>query len=370
MKIALVYDRVNKWGGAERVLMALHEIWPEAPLYTAVYDPMRATWCRGWEIKTSFLQHFPFAKSYHELYPWLTQMAFETLNFDNFDVVLSVTSAEAKSVITKPTTTHICYCLTPTRYLWSGYETYAKQPGWGEWGWLASNSLSVLGRQLKVWDKVAAARPDYYVAISQRVAGRIEKYYGRRSEAVIYPPVETKKFDLKRGRQTGKYFLAVSRLVGYKRLDLLVTACSKYELPLVVIGSGWAEGNLRKLAGLSVTFVTRHLTDAELARYYQGCIAYLHAGDEDFGIAAVEAQACGRPVIAWRESGVAEIVKESKTGRFFSEQTTEAIGYELKKFNASDYSQDECRKNAVRFSKERFKREIKEMITRLTVSVL
>lgn len=370
MKIALVYDRINKYGGAERVLEALHEIWPEAPVYSAVYDPQRAAWCKGWEIRTTFLQYLPFAKSHHELYPWLTQMAFETLNFDEFEAVLSVTSAEAKAVITKPGTIHVCYCLTPTRYLWSGYETYTKEPGWGEWGWLASKSLSLMGKRLKVWDKAAAARPDYYVAISQRVAGRIEKYYGRRSEVIIYPPVEIEKFNLKRNKVSGEYFLAVSRLVGYKRLDLLVEVCSKHQLPLVIIGSGWAERNLRKLAGSSVTFVTRHLTDAELSRYYQNCLAFLHAGDEDFGIAAVEAQASGKPVIAWRESGVAEIVREGETGRFFSEQTSEAVARELKKFKAADYSAEECRKNALRFSKERFKREMKETITRLAAGVL
>jgi len=169
MKVALVYDRVNKWGGAERVLLALHEIWPDAPLYTAVYDPKRAPWAKVFDVRPSFLQHFPFAKSHHELYPWLTQMAFESFSFDEYDVVISVTSAEAKAIITKPRTLHVCYCLTPTRYLWSGYETYQETTRG-----LVKQLHRWMVPHLRKWDMVASSRPDYYIAISKRVKERIE----------------------------------------------------------------------------------------------------------------------------------------------------------------------------------------------------
>src|SRR3989344_7010145 len=153
MKVALVYDRVNKWGGAERVLLALHKIWPKAPLYTAVYDKKRATWAKVFEVKPSFLQKFPFAVSFHEMYPWLTPIAFETFSFDSYDLVISVTSAEAKGIITKPHTIHICYCLTPTRYLWSGYNDYFQDP------FLRLASKPVIS-YLQWCDKAAAQRPD------------------------------------------------------------------------------------------------------------------------------------------------------------------------------------------------------------------
>src|SRR4030042_769573 len=196
MNIALVYDRINKFGGAERVLLALHEVWPDAPLFSAVYDPSRAQWANVFRVKPSFLSSFPFAKRHHELYPWLTPMAFESFTFDPYDAVISVTSAEAKGILTKPTTLHICYCLTPTRYLWSGYGNYTRESTLGLPKWATGGALSKSSSLLRQWDGIASSRPDYYGAISRHVEERIRKYYTKGVEQVIYPPVDIRKFSL------------------------------------------------------------------------------------------------------------------------------------------------------------------------------
>src|SRR3989339_1124583 len=214
MKVALVYDRLNKFGGAEQVLINLHRLWPEAPLFTAVYDPQRAPWAKIFpKVIPSFLQHWPLAKTHHELYPWLTPLAFESFNFTGFDVVVSVTSAEAKAVITPPKTLHLCYCLTPTRYLWSHRREYLSEPGLGL-------GLKPVPKYLQKNDRVYSQRAGVYAAISQTVKTRIKKYYGR-SSTVIYPPVDTRKFEPRTSNlEPGDYFLIVSRLVAYKKNDL------------------------------------------------------------------------------------------------------------------------------------------------------
>lgn len=357
MKLALVYDRVNKWGGAERVLLALHDIWPEAPLFTAVYDKKRAAWADIFEVHPSFLQHIPLAKTHHELFPWLTPMAFESFDFSGYDVVLSVTSAEAKDVITKPGTVHICYCLTPTRYLWNARVEHES---------LGFNGamLTLWSPILKKWDLVAAARPDYYLAISKRIAGRIEKYYHRTVEKVIYPPVDVEKFKIneKSKMKNEKYFLCVSRLVPYKRVDLVVKVFNKLGWKLKIAGTGSQEQELRRLANKNIEFLGGDLTDSELAAYYQECSAFVAGGEEDFGIVALEAQAAGKPVICPRNSGMAETVIEGKTGELFDDDLVGA----LHKFRKKRYDSDLCRKNAEEFSVIRFQKEMREEVLRLS----
>src|SRR5579883_623792 len=223
MKVALVYDRINKWGGAERVLLALHEIFPDAPLYTSVYNPELAPWAKDFTVKTSFLQNFPYASSHHEMLATLMPIAFESFSFDEYDLVISVTSEAAKGIITPPHTKHICICLTPTRYLWSGYDTY-----------FSNSTFKLLTKPivqyLRTWDKTVAQRPDAYIAISEEVQRRIKKYYERDS-VVIYPPLsltshvapfKKKRKHILRKKTTGNYFLIVSRLVPYKRVDIAV----------------------------------------------------------------------------------------------------------------------------------------------------
>ncbi len=360
MNVAIVYDRINKFGGAERVLLALHEIWPKAPLYTAVYDSGRAKWADVFTIHPSFLQHVPFARTLHELYPWATPMAFETFDFAGYDCVISVTSAEAKGVITHPDTVHICYCLTPTRYLWSGYEEYITHPGLGVFSSLGSFFLRKGVGMLREWDSSAAQRPDYYIAISELVKKRIEKYYRRSVDAVIYPPVETDTFTP--GKNSDNYYITVARLVGYKRVDLLIAAANRLHVPLVVIGDGLELNRLRKMAGPTVRIISSKLTDRELAAYYQRSRAFLFAGEEDFGITAVEAQACGKSVLAFARSGMAEIVREGKTGLLYKEQTVAAVCAGIQQLNKVHFSPELCRENAIRFSKKRFQDEFKMFV--------
>ncbi len=361
MNVALVYDRVNKWGGAERVLLALHKIWPEAPLYTAVYDK-RASWADTFEVRPSFLQRIPFVNRAHESLPVLTPLAFESFSFDGFDLVISVTSAEAKNIITKPGTVHLCYCLTPTRYLWSGYDQYRSQPGLGNFSAVAGTALSLLAPTLRDWDLVASSRPDYYVAISDRVKKRIETFYRRPVEAVIRPPVDLDTFRLRKADSgTGAFYLTVSRFVGYKRLDVILRAFNRLRLPLTVIGSGRQRRELERIAGPTVTIVSDHLTDSELVRYYEDCRAFVFAADEDFGLAAAEAQAMGVPVISYRESGVAEIIKDGTTGILYNEQSPDHLIRAVREFETKSWDPSEIRKQARELGTERFMASMKRL---------
>lgn len=226
---------------------------------------------------------------------------------------------------------------------------------------LARASHALLAPTLRKWDLVSANRPDHYIAISSRVKKRIEKYY-RRDADVIYPPVDVHKFQI---GEAGEYFLTVSRLVGYKRVDIVVEAFTKLGLPLVIIGDGLQKSELKANAGSNITFVDRHLTDSELVDYYQNCRAFVYAGEEDFGIVAVEASSCGKPVIAYRESGIAEVVRDGVTGFLFAEQTVSSLVSAVKKLAHHSFDADVCRSQAERFSQKRFFNEMKKSVERL-----
>lgn len=355
MKVALVYDRINKWGGAERVLLALCEIWPEAPIFTAVYNPPTAPWVKSFRVFPSFLNKFPLAKTNHEFYPWLMPLVFESFNFEDYDVVVSLTSEAAKGIITKPSTLHICYCLTPTRYLWNAYDEYFK-----------NKFLRIISRPvvnyLKRWDKIASGRPDYFIAISKNVQKRIKKYYQKEAE-VIYPPIETERFQInsKTQNKSSNFFLIVSRLVSYKKIDLAVRAFNQLGLPLKIIGTGKEMKRLKKIAKKNIKFLGQ-LTDENLLSYYQKCRALVFPQEEDFGLVPLEAQACGKPVIAFRGGGALETVISEKTGIFFWPQTVEALKKAVERFLVLKFDPEECRKNAMRFAKEEFKRKFENFV--------
>ena len=367
MKVALVYDRINKWGGAERVLLALHKIFPKADLYTSVYNREKASWAKVFNVKTSFLQNFPLAKSSHQLYAVLMPIAFESLSFDGYDLVISITSESAKGIITKPGTLHICYCLTPNRYLWSSYNDYFKNP-------LLRFFSKPAVLYLRTWDKVAAQRPDEFIAISTAVKNRIKKYY-RRDSVIIYPPSEMAnarpaslgeaggKWQMVNGKKISDFFLVVSRLevISYKKIDIAIRACNELKLPLKIVGTGKGEKKLKKLAGPTVEFLGQ-LTDEKLSYYYKNCRALLFPGIEDFGLAMVEAQSFGKPVIAFRGGGALDIIKEGITGEFFDRQTSEALEKVLVKFKDSSYNNKLCRENAQRFSFQRFEKDFREFL--------
>jgi len=360
MKVALVYDRVNKWGGAERVLLALKKIFPSAHLYTSVLSLKGAPWSKDFQIiKTSFLQDFPFS-SHHELYATLMPLAFESFDFAKYDLVISVTSESAKGIITKPGTKHFCICLTPTRYLWSGYEQYFRN------SILRFISKPIVS-YLRNWDKIAAQRPDIFIAISDEVQKRIKKYYGRDSK-VIYPSVSLVQGSpasqkLQRGEKfkvqnepRGSYFLVVSRLVPYKRVDLAIKACNKLKLPLKIIGKGSQELFLKLISGSTIEFLG-NVSDSELIFYYRNCQALIFPGREDFGLSMAEAQSMGKPVIAFRGGGAIDIIKEGKTGEFFNKQDVNSLTSLLEKWDNKRYNSSLCIENAQRFSYQNFKQE-------------
>lgn len=359
MKVAFVYDRINKWGGAERVLLALHELFPDAPLYTSVYNPETAPWAKVFpKIIPSFLQDLPFAQTRHDLYAPLMPLAFESFDFSQYDLVISVTSEAAKGIITKPGMLHICYCLTPTRYLWSGYDSYFNTPFKRA---LASPMVSYL----RAWDKVAAQRPDVMVGISKAVAGRIKAYYGRKV-SVIYPPVTTRVFTtpLHRSVVPGgkKPYLVVARLVPYKRVDLVIEVFNRLNKPLVVVGSGSEERRLQMMANSNIKFVGQ-VSDAELVKYYQGCKALIFPQEEDFGITAVEAQTFGKPIIAYRAGGALETVVDGATGIFFDRQTPESLASAIKKFGNLSFDKNFIKENARKFRKEKFFEEFAKLVS-------
>lgn len=347
MKVALVYDRVNKWGGAERVLLALHKIFPEAPLFTSVYNKDTSLWAEQFEINTSFLQSASAFRKYNELLALFMPIAFEHFSFDEYDLVISVTSEAAKGIITNPGTLHICYCLTPTRYLWSGYEEYFKS---NLSRFLAKGSISYL----RNWDKIASQRPDYMIAISTEVKNRIKKYYERESE-IIYPPMMMSSKNTK--KRKNDYFLLVSRLsrfANYKRVDLAIDAFNKTGQSLKIVGTGPMMGSLRSRANKNVQFLGE-LTDEKLRYYYENCKALVFPGNEDFGLVMAEAQTFGKPVIAYKSGGALDIVVEGVTGEFFSDQTPESLIKVLERFDERIYNKRDIIRNSEKFSFKNFK---------------
>ncbi|KKQ95689.1 MAG: putative glycosyltransferase [Candidatus Woesebacteria bacterium GW2011_GWB1_43_14] len=355
MRTVIVYDRVNKWGGAERLLLSLNKIFPEAPLYTSVYSPDSAKWAKAFpKVSPSFLQKIPGALNNHDKLALLMPLAFESFDFREFDLVISVTSEAAKGIITRPETRHLCICLTPTRYLWSGYDDYFNT--------LMKKSVSKIAVDyLRNWDKVAAQRPDTMIAISKEVQKRIKKYYGRESE-VIYPPAgELKTNNLKLKINTHDYFLIVSRLVSYKRVDLAIKVFNELDLPLVIVGTGSEERKLRQMSKKNIIFTGR-LTESELANYYYRSKALVFPQKEDLGLVSLEAQNFGKPVIAFYGGGAKETVINNKTGVFFYTQSVSELKNALKKFSGMKFSEKIIKKNSARFSEKRFKIELLKRI--------
>jgi glycosyltransferase involved in cell wall biosynthesis len=309
---------------------------------------------RSWDIRTSFMDRLPFVKRYHQPFLPLYPLAFESFDFTGYDLVISNKSGFCHGVITSPDTLHICYCLTPTRFLWD-YSGYAERERLRR---LARLALPPFLNYLRLWDRAAADRVDHFVAISRTVQRRIAKYY-RRDSAIIHPPVDTSKFTP--GDSRDDYFLIVSRLVPYKRIDLAVRAFNELGLPLVIIGDGRDRDSLRALARPNIKFLG-HVPDEKIGDYFARCRAFILPGQEDFCIAPVEAQAAGRPVIAYAAGGALDTVREGVTGNFFHEQTPEALIKAIKEFDETGYAPAVIRRHAERFDKRVFKERISEFI--------
>ena len=357
MKVALVHDYLNQMGGAERVVMALHEIFPEAPIYTSIYDPQRVDAAfQKMDIRTSFMQKLPMVTKHHQPYLPFYPFAMESLDLRGYDLVLSSSSAFGKGVITRPETLHICYCHTPMRWCWN-YDEYVEREQLGK---MARRILPFLITGLRTWDQTSAMRVDHFIANSPVVAERIQKYY-RRDAVIIPPPVEARRFSFDPTVQVEDYFLIVSRLIPYKRIDIGIEACNALQLPLVIIGSGRDLERLKKMSGPTIRFMGR-LSDEEVLRYYAHCRAFLFPGEEDFGITPLEAQAAGRPVIAYGAGGALASVVDGVTGMFFNEQTVKSLADVLTSFDERTYDPQTIRNHALEFDLPRFHRRILQFI--------
>lgn len=350
LKIAIVHDYLNQLGGAERVLEIMCEMFPDAPIYTLIADPKILTEpMKKHQIQESFISRLPFVKKHYKKYLLLFPTAIEQFDFSEFDVVLSSSSAFAKGIVTRPDTKHICYCYTPIRYAWDLYHRYLQEDGPGG---LYGKVLPFGMNYIRMWDQLTADRVDQFVAISKYVSSRIEKYY-RRSSEIVYPPANIDRFRLVDRDQIEDFYLVVSRLLPYKRVDIVIEACNALEAPLIIIGDGYDRERLVKMAGSTVKFLG-YQSDDVIAEYYRKCKAFIFAGDEDFGLTPVEAQASGRPVIAFRRGGATETVLENETGLFFNQQTKESLINTLQQFKPNEFDPLSIRKHSYKFGKEQF----------------
>ncbi len=374
MKVALVHDYLVEYGGAERVLECFSEIFPDAPIYTLIYDKKLAKRILpGKTIRGSFLQKIPLAKSFHRLFPLLMPTAIEGFDLNYYDLVLSDSASFAKGVITSEKTKHICYCHTPTRYVWDDCHKYVREFSYP----FSLRRLVPFGlNYVRIWDRLASLRVDDYIANSRLVAERLKKYYKREAE-VINPPVfveelispqEQKKrgiyFENKiRPSQSRGYYLMLGRLMSYKKFDLGIEAFNRLGLPLKIVGGGPELNRLKKIARSNIEF-TGPLPprDKKVAEYFAGAKALIFPQEEDFGIVALEAMVSGKPVIAYRAGGALEAVIEDRTGIFFDHQDAESLTAAVEIFEEKSkkgfFDPFDINEFALGFRKENFMRKI------------
>ena len=362
MRVAIVHDNLVQFGGAERVLLALMELFPHAPVYTLLYDPAVAPTMKAANaafdasrIRPSFLQNFPGARRHHHYLPLLMPLAAEQFDLRGYDIVLSDTYSYAKGVITDAETLHISYCFTPTRYVWDDCHRYVRA--------FAERALFLrlapLGLSyIRLWDYFASQRVDYYLTLSAFVAERIKKYYGKPAH-VIAPPVDVDHFSVREAHDD--YYVVVSRLVPYKRVDLAIAACQKLGRRLKVVGTGPELPYLKKQAGPLVEFLG-FVPDHALPTLYGGARALIFPQEEDFGITCLEAAANGKPTIAYASGGALETVVEGETGIFFAEQTVSSLAAALVRFETMAFVPQRIRQHAEKFSHQRFLRELSDVV--------
>lgn len=359
MRVAIVHDWLTSIGGAERVLEAMLEVFPDADLFSLI-DFMKKEdriFLKGKKTKTSFIQKMPLSKKYYRHYLPLMPIAVEQIDVGGYDLVISSSHAVAKGVITGPDQLHICMCYSPIRYAWDLQHQYLKESN------LKSGPMGVLAKyilhRMRVWDARTANGVDHFIAISQFIARRIEKIY-RRPSTVIYPPVNIEEFHLE--EKKADYYVTASRLVPYKKVDLIVDAFGKMaDKQLIVIGNGPEFGKLVAKGYPNVQFMGFQ-PHTVLREKMQKAKAFVFAAKEDFGIAPLEAAACGTPVICFGEGGLLETAVDGVTGCFFYEQSVESLCDAVHRFETLRFDPIECRKNAQRFSKERFIQEFKEFV--------
>jgi glycosyltransferase involved in cell wall biosynthesis len=358
-RIAIVHEWFTGMRGGERVVDAMYELFPGATLFALLHvkgslSPVmeRAT------VRTSFIQHLPFSGRAYRYYLPLFPAAITRLRMEDFDCVISSNHCVAKGIRTQPRTLHLCYCYTPMRYVWDQYDDYF---GPGKAGVMTRLVMGMVRGPLQRWDVRTAVNPHHFVAISQNVRERILRIYGRASE-VIYPPVETRRFAV--STKDDGYYLVVSALVPYKRVDLAVRAATEAGERLIVVGKGPEESRLRQMAGPGVEFVGWR-SDTEIQEYYAGCRALLFPGEEDFGIVPVEAIACGKPVVAYAGGGALETVidrPDFRTGVLFQAQTVESLVGAMRRLRETSFDSGAMHRFALGFDRENFKAQFRDYV--------
>jgi len=367
MKIALIHDHLAQDGGAEKVLKVLADLFPDAPIYTLLYEKKHVDkYFKGRIIETSIIQKLPGGVKYYQWYMPFMPMAVEFYDLRGFDLVISDTSSFAKGVITLPEVPHICYCHTPTRYLWSDTHQYINELKYHK---TIKKAISLVLSRIRIWDRLAADRVDAFIANSKTVQKRIKKYY-KRDSSLIYPPVETDMFyisDISKKEKEERYFLIGCRLAPYKRVDLVVEAFKELgdDYRLKIFGDGVDLKRLKKMAkgSKNIEFLGR-IKEEEKAKLYSNALAFINPQEEDFGITAVESMASGRPVIAYNKGGAKETVIAEKTGLLFNEQNKESLMKAVKDFCPHQFNPHEIREHAKQFSVDRFKNNILDFIER------
>lgn len=361
-KVAIVHDFLTYFGGAEQVLISLHHLYPQAPIYTLLYDPSMGKYFPDAKVRPSFLNRFPqFLKRRKKFLLPLFPTAAETFDLSEFDLVISSSSSFAKAVIVRPKTTHISYCHAPTRFLWDWYHNYLEENRIG-----AIKKLAVVPvlHLMRLWDRSAAERVDHFVANSQNTARKIAKFY-RAESTVIHPPVDFKQFQEPQPPVQEKgYYLIVSRLSAYKKIDVAIAAFNKLQLPLIIVGTGEDEKRLRRLAGDTIVF-KGFLDQEQLTAYYQNARAVIFPGEDDFGITILEAMCCGKPVLAYGRGGALETVTPGESGELFESPVPELLADGIRRLNRNydRYDPGKIKARAREFSRENFEKRLQDHIT-------
>lgn len=383
-KIALVYDKVNtSYGGAEHVLKAIGEIFPDAPLFTSVYSKEIATWANTFDIKTSFLQKFKFLRKRHQLLASFMPTAFESMNLNNYDIIISISSAEAKGVLTKPNQLHICYMLTPTRYIYSHRKKYLSSKGFLNWP-IIKELANLMLNYLEWWDKAAAFRPDIIIPISKLVKKRIKDFYSIDSGPVIYPSANIVPNETLKRKVSFPFYLSISRLVDYKRVDLSIKAALKLNKFLVIVGTGIQESELKEIASNQWTermtyesihsllsrakkqnskiIFAKNLSELDVNFLLTNCEALLMPGEEDFGITGLEASNFGKPVIVFYTSGVSELLENGINSIFIKEETEQEVIRAIVELENTKFDKKLIKLKAKYHSVDKFKKQFENII--------
>lgn len=355
-KVVIVADWLTNMGGAENVVLAMHEAFPDAPIYTSVYTPENMPAFKHLDVRTTYLQNLPLPlRKLHKFFPMLRVNAFRKLDLSEFDIIISSSSAESKQVKkTRPGQIHICYCHTPIRYYWSHYDEYRHDPGFGKLNWLIRLLMPLMIPPLKKADYKAAQKVDVFIGNSSEVQKRIKKYYGK-AATVIHPPVDVDRFTPARTR--GDYYVSLGRQVPYKRIDLAVAAATKLGIKLRVYGKGSEHQRLVEMAGPTVQFFTDRFGDASddvVTTALNSAKGYIFPAEEDFGIVQVEALAAGAPVMAYGKGGALDIVQDGESGVLFHKQSVESVVDAIKRAEQINFLPGTLRRKAKRFDKSLF----------------